>query len=71
MCLSALYQTIITLATGGDSDIEIPLYITLGLTMLSQWHYILCVINEMTIALNIRVFCVKDKKASHYFDHLQ
>ena len=42
-------------------DIEWTLYVTVGLTIIAQWHFILFVIHEMTTVLKIRVFHVKDK----------
>ena len=35
--------------------------VNLFVTVVAQWHYILNVIHEMSNALSIRIFCVKDK----------
>ena len=44
-----------------------PEYYTLVMlvvTVVAEWHYILNVINEMAVALGIRVFFVKNKKST-------
>ena len=40
-------------------DVEYALYGVTLATIVGQWHFILCVIYEMSKELKIRVFCVK------------
>lgn len=37
--------------------------VMIGITSLSEWHYLICIIDEITDILNIRVFRVKPKPA--------
>jgi len=35
------------------------------ITVIAQWHYILNVVHEMSTALEIRIFCTKDKRQAY------
>ncbi len=44
--------------------------VLLSITCIAQWHYILCIIDEMTTILNIKVFKVKPVSLSTHLNTL-
>jgi hypothetical protein len=44
-----------------STDLVMVIKFLLVVTIVSQWHFILNIVHEMSKALEIRIFCVKNR----------
>lgn len=50
-------------------SVDMCIYLVFTITVVCQWHFVLNVVNEMSSALNIRIFCVKKMESEQKFSY--